>query len=97
MLPSLNLDTNVLLYLMLIVVLATVAMSLKSSGRFIVKSLFKIVLAGVGIYIFNYVTGNLLNLADIKIPFNFLTVLITGLLELPGIALILIMKYVIYP
>lgn len=82
---------------MLIVVLATVVMSLKSSGRFVMKSLFKIVLAGVGIYIFNYAAGNLLNLEAVKIPLNFLTVLIAGLLELPGIALILIMKYVIYP
>lgn len=96
-LPGWNLDTNVLLYLIIVVVLATIAMSLKRSGRIVIKSIFKIIIAGVGIFIFNYVTGNLLNLGDIKIPFNPLTVLMAGLLELPGVALIFIMKYVIYP
>lgn len=90
----LSLDKNVLIFFMVVVLLATVSMSLKKSGRTIIKSIFKIALAGVFIYIFNLIGGKL---GSITIPFNPITVLIAGILELPGVALILIMKYIIYP
>lgn len=89
--PDFKFDTNILWYILVVVFLGILVMTQK--GRVILKYALKIVLAAVFIYLFNLVGKNF----NVKIPFNILTSCILGFLELPGLALIFIIEYVIMP
>jgi inhibitor of the pro-sigma K processing machinery len=90
---DLKLDYNVFFYLFLVVLLATIAMSIKFKSSIIFKVMFRAVLGGLFIYVFNFIGKNF----DLIIPLNIGTALIAGMLELPGLAFIFIVKYIIFP
>lgn len=95
MLPeSLNLlDNQVLLFIAAIIVLALISTALKK-GRLLFTIPIKFIVGGLMIYIINLLASKVV---DFSIPLNPLTALIVGLLELPGLALVLMIKYLIYP
>lgn len=88
-----KLDNNALLYVFIVILLATIAMSIKFKIGAIFKVCFRIILGGLFIYAFNFIGKNF----NITIPLNIVTVIITGLLEIPGVALIFVMKYILFP
>ncbi|MCX7884512.1 MAG: pro-sigmaK processing inhibitor BofA family protein [Caloramator sp.] len=87
-------DINVILYIVLIIFLGVVALSLKFKSTLVIKGVFKIVFAGVCIFLFNFFIGNLIHFI---IPLNIITASSAGLLGLPGIALLFILRFVIFP
>jgi inhibitor of the pro-sigma K processing machinery len=89
---DLKLDTNVMMYLFIVILLATIALSIRFKSGMLFKVIFKMSAGGLFIYIFNFIGKNF----DVIIPLNIATALITGFLELPGLAFIFILKYIIY-
>ncbi|SKA98966.1 inhibitor of the pro-sigma K processing machinery [Caloramator quimbayensis] len=87
-------DINVILYIVLIIFLGIVALSLKFKSPSIIKVAFKIVFAGVCIFLFNFFIGSLIHFT---IPLNIVTASSAGLLGLPGIALLFILRFIIFP
>jgi inhibitor of the pro-sigma K processing machinery len=90
---GLKFDTNTIIYIGVVAALAVSALFLKNSKSYIFKGVVRLLLGGTIIYIFN-LAGSLIG---INIPLNPITALITGFLEIPGFALIIIMRYAIYP
>lgn len=88
-----NLDSSIYIYIGVILVLGVIAMLMKNKKFIIFKIAVRFILGGAFIYLFNFIGGFI----GITIPLNPLTALTTGLLEIPGFALILIVKYAIYP
>ncbi len=64
---------------------------------FLLKIVFKISISVVGLLI-NAVVGGvvlwILNLVGIKIPINLLTAIITGFFGIPGVIILLALKYI---
>lgn len=89
----LKFDVNMIIYILLVAILGTSAFVFKNKRGKILGIVVKFILGGVFIYLFNLV-GKFVN---ISVPLNPITALIIGLLEIPGFALILILRYVIYP
>lgn len=89
---NLKMDYNVMLYLFFMVLLATIVLSVKFKSGIIFKVIFKMSVGGLFIYLFNFIGRNF----DITMPLNIVTALIAGFLELPGLAFIFILKYIIY-
>lgn len=87
-------DINIILYILVILILGVLVLSLKFKSTIIIKGIFKIVFAGVCIFLFNYFIGNIIKFT---IPLNLITASLTGLLGLPGIALVFILLYIIFP
>ncbi|QCX33485.1 pro-sigmaK processing inhibitor BofA [Caloramator sp. E03] len=87
-------DFNVVLYIFIIILLGIIVLALKFKSMSLIKGAFKIVFAGVCIFLFNFFIGKTVNFI---IPLNIITASITGLLGVPGIALLFIMMYIIFP
>lgn len=87
-------DINVILYIILIIFLAVAALSLKFKSPSIIKGTFKVVFAGVCIFLFNFFIGNLIHFT---MPLNIITASSAGLLGLPGIVLLFILRFIIFP
>lgn len=90
---NLNFDTSIYIYIGVILVLGIIAMFMKNKKFIIFKVVMRFMLGGVCIFLFNFLGKYI----GITIPLNPLTALTAGLLEIPGFALILIIKYAIYP
>lgn len=86
-------DSNMIIYIFLVGILGTSAVVFKNKRSKVLGIVVRFILGGAFIYIFN-IAAKLINTS---IPFNPITALIIGLLEIPGFALLLILKYVIYP
>lgn len=89
--PDLKIDTNIIWYIIVVVFLGILVMTQK--GRLILKYAVRIVLAAIFIYLFNLVGKNF----SVTIPFNIFTSCVLGFLEIPGLALIFIIEYIILP
>lgn len=85
-------DSDIMMFLLVVLVLLAIVMSLKSKASKVVKILFQIALGGVFLFVFNFI-GKPIN---IGIPLNPLTAFFAGIFQLPGIAFLLIVKYIIY-
>lgn len=86
-------DTTMIIYILLVAVLGTSAVIFKNKRGRILGIIGRFILGAAFIYIFNLAA----KLINTSIPLNPLTALIIGLLEIPGLALVLILRYVIYP
>lgn len=89
----LKFDTNMIIYILLVVILGTSAVIFKNKRGKILGIVVRFILGGAFIYIFNLIA----KLINVSVPLNPITALIIGLLEIPGFALVLILRYVIYP
>lgn len=88
-----NLDYNVLTYILVVLILLSLIISMKTKFSIVFKLMIKCFLGGAFIYIFNFF-GKII---DFTIPFNAITSSIAGIFEIPGVILIFIIKYLIYP
>lgn len=86
-------DTTMIIYILLVVILGTSAVVFKNKRGKVLGVVVRFILGGAFIYIFNL----LAKLINTSIPLNPITALIIGMLEIPGLALLLILRYVIYP
>lgn len=86
-------DTNMIIYILLVAILGTSAVIFKNKRGKVLGVVIRFILGGAFIYIFNLVA----RFINISLPLNPITALILGLLELPGFAFLLILRYVIYP
>lgn len=88
-----KIDTNILIYIVIVIILGAVSIITKNKRMYVFKIIARFILGGVFIYLFNLL-GEFIG---VNIPLNPVTALLTGLLEIPGFALILIIKYAIFP
>lgn len=86
-------EFNMIIYILLVVILGTSAVIFKNKRGKILGVIGRFILGAAFIYIFNLAA----KLINTSIPLNPINALILGLLELPGLALILIIRYIIYP
>ena len=88
----LKFDTGTMIFFAVILVMIVIVRLLRSRAKTGVKLIIQIILGGAFILLFNYVGGNF----KISIPLNPLTAFITGVFQIPGLAFLLVVKYVIY-
>lgn len=88
-----KIDTNILIYIVIVIILGAVSIITKNKRMYVFKIIARFILGGAFIYLFNLLGGFI----GVNIPLNPITALLTGLLEIPGFALILIIKYAIFP
>lgn len=86
-------DGNVIAFLFIVILLLTMVISMKSRTTRILKIMFQLVVGGVFLIIFNFLGGYI----NIGIPLNPITAFFAGIFQIPGIAFLLIVKYIIYP
>lgn len=87
-----KIDTNIIAFLLVVIVLFGIAMALRIKTGGVFKLIFKLVIGGVFLLLFN-IAGKFVN---IELPLNPLTAFFAGIFQIPGIAFLLIVKYVIY-
>lgn len=85
-------DNNVMAFFLVVLVLLTIAMTLKSKASRVIKIMFQIILGGAFLIIFNIIAKN----ANITIPLNPISAFFAGVFQIPGVVFLLIIKYVIY-
>lgn len=85
-------DTSVMMFLLVVLVLLALVMALKSRAGKVIKIVFQLALGGVFLLIFNVIGSK----ANVTIPLNPLTAFFAGIFQIPGIAFLLIVKYIIY-
>lgn len=88
-----GINGEILIFIACIIVLAIVSAALKK-GKLIFTIPIKCIIGGLVIYIINMLAGQF---TTFSIPLNPLTASLVGLLHLPGLVLILMIKYIIYP
>ncbi|KMT22456.1 pro-sigmaK processing inhibitor BofA family protein [Clostridium cylindrosporum] len=88
-------NMNMLMYIVIMAILITIAISVRVKNGIMVKLAFRFVVAIGIIYGINYITPHIG--IDASIPLNPVTASIIALLQAPGMALIYIAKYAIYP
>ena len=86
-------NAEVLVFILAVLVLAFVSAALKK-GFLIITIPIKCVIGGILIYIINIFASKI---PGLSIPLNPLTASIVGVLQVPGLALVLMIKYLIYP
>lgn len=87
-------DKSVYVFLIVIVVLGMIAAIFRSKAGFIFKGILKVIAAGIIIYVFNLLIGKTVNFI---VPLNIFNAAMLGILGIPGILLIFMMKYFIFP
>jgi inhibitor of the pro-sigma K processing machinery len=89
---AMKLDYSVIAFLVVVLILLMIAVALKAKATRFLKLIFQLV-AGVFFLIIFNLGGNLFN---ISIPLNPITAFFAGIFQIPGIAFLLIVKYIIY-
>lgn len=90
-----NMNMNMLMYIGLMAILISIAISIRVKNGFVFKLGIKFLLAIGFIYVANYINPHIG--LDIGIPLNPVTAVVIAVLQIPGIALIYITKFAIYP
>lgn len=90
-----EMNLNIMLYIIIMAVLISLAISIRIKNGIIFKVIIRCVLAVGFICAINYASSFLEN--DISIPLNLVTTFTIAILNIPGIALVYIVKYIIYP
>lgn len=90
-----ELNFNMIMYIAIIAFLLCLAISVRIKNGIIFKFAIRFVFAVGVIYGMNYISEY--SGVDIGIPFNPVTTSVIAFLQVPGIALIYITKFVIYP
>ncbi|GFR35552.1 pro-sigmaK processing inhibitor BofA family protein [Thermobrachium celere] len=88
----LNVDFNVVIYVLIIFLMFIFVMALKERGLLLLKIIFKTVLGAVIIFLINFI-GQKFN---ISIPLNIWTSACVGMLGIPGILVLALMKWAIF-
>ena len=88
-------NLNIMLWIIIMAVLISLAISIRIKNGIIFKVFMRCVLAVGFISLVNYGSSFLEN--DITIPLNLVTTFTIAILNIPGIALVYIVKYIIYP
>lgn len=88
-----NFDTSILVYIIIVIALGAISIITKNKRMNIFKIIMRFILGAAFIYLFNLVGQSI----KVTIPLNPITALMVGLLEVPGFALIFIIKYAIFP
>lgn len=90
-----ELNMNMLMYIIIMAVLISIAISIRIKNGIIFKMAVRFVLAICLICSVNYIS-QFVGL-DITVPLNPVTASLIAFLQVPGIALIYITKFAIYP
>lgn len=95
-----NMDAkSVIIYIAIVVGLFLLAMALKFKNSIAFKIVFRFLLGAVFIYALNAgigLFGDAIKV-DLTIPLNPMTAAAIGYLQMPGIVLVYLIKYIIYP
>jgi inhibitor of the pro-sigma K processing machinery len=87
-----GIDGNILIYAGVVLAVGIIITIFKGKQGKAMNFVIRFVLGGIFIYFFNTIGAYI----KINIPLNPITALVTGMLELPGLALIIILKYIVY-
>lgn len=82
---------NTFIYISIIILILIFARIFMWPLKIIFKIILNILLGGILILLVNYM-GDILNIEMIKIPFNEINAFICGILGIPGVILILLIK-----
>ena len=90
---------SIIIYIGIIIGLFFLAMALKFKKSIAFKIIFRFLIGAGFIYILNAGLGLLGNTikVDLTIPLNPVTAAFVGYLQVPGIILVYLIKYIIYP
>lgn len=89
----LNIDQSIIYYLGVVIFLILLVLSMKLKNLIIFKILLKTAIGGLIVFAMNI----LLNLFQMTIPLNLITSFLVGVLGIPGLLLIFLIKYIVYP
>jgi len=89
----LNIDQSIIYYLGVVIFLILLVLSMKLKNLIIFKIILKTAIGGLIVFAMNI----LLNLFQTAIPLNLITSFLVGVLGIPGLLLIFLIKYVVYP
>ena len=89
---GIKLDPSVIAFLVVVLILLMIAVVLKSKATRFIKLVFQLVVGVFFLIVFN-LAGNLFN---VSIPLNPISAFFAGIFQIPGIAFLLIVKYIIY-
>ncbi|MEF9935181.1 MAG: pro-sigmaK processing inhibitor BofA family protein [Clostridium sp.] len=90
-----ELNTNMIMYIVIMAVLLSIAISIRIKNGIILKFSLRFLVAVAFIYATNHLSTFMG--VDFAIPLNPITAGIAALLQAPGVALIYITKYAIFP
>lgn len=90
---------SIIIYIAIIAGLFIVAMAMKFKKSIAFKIVFRFIIGAVFIYAINAGAGFLGEKikVDITIPLNPVTAAFVGYLQIPGLILVYLIKYIIYP
>ncbi|MDO6353477.1 MULTISPECIES: pro-sigmaK processing inhibitor BofA family protein [unclassified Caloramator] len=89
----LNIDQSIIYYLGVVIFLILLVLSMKLKNLIIFKIILKTAIGGLIVFAMNI----LLNLFQMTIPLNLITSFLVGVLGIPGLLLIFLIKYIVYP
>ncbi|WP_051004422.1 pro-sigmaK processing inhibitor BofA family protein [Caloramator australicus] len=89
----LNIDQSIIYYLGVVIFLILLVLSMKLKKLIIFKIILKTAIGGLIVFALNI----LLNLFQTAIPLNLITSFLVGVLGIPGLLLIFLIKYIVYP
>lgn len=85
-------DSSVTAFLIVIAGLFFIVLLLRARSNKVIWGIAQIILGAITLFVFNLIGNNF----NITIPFNPLSIILAGLFQIPGIAFLIIIKYIIY-
>lgn len=95
-LPNIQLSTGMITFIAVLVVIYLVFKIFKLSIKLFVKFLINALIGAVLLFVFNFVFYQKLGIKEFNIPINWVTAAITGVLGVPGVIIMLIVKLLGY-
>lgn len=89
---GIKLDNNVYAFLLIVIGLFLVTLLLRAKSNKALWVITQIMIGGIIIFIFNLIGNNF----NVTLPLNPLSIILAGIFQIPGIAFLLIIKYIIY-
>ena len=94
--PDINISSGMLTFIAVLVVIYLVFKIFKLSIKLFVKFLINALIGAALLVIFNFVFYDKLGIESFKIPINWITAAVTGVLGVPGVIILLVLRLLNY-
>ncbi|MBO4879344.1 MAG: pro-sigmaK processing inhibitor BofA family protein [Clostridia bacterium] len=91
--PNMHIGFGLLIIIGVILAVYLIFKLFKISIKLFVKFLINALIGAALLFIFNLLFGELLHIDSLTIPINWLTAVVTGVLGVPGVIILLIIRY----
>ena len=92
--PSIHIGSGLLIIIAIILVVYLIFKLLKVSMKVFVKFLINALIGAALLFISNKLFGDVLHIDSLTLPINWLTAAVTGVLGVPGVIILLILKMI---